>query len=117
MLFASEYDNEVLERELEPDEPELLDPELELPELELELPELELPELELPELDDDPELLDPELELPELEPELTLSEPEVVATLDPLPNVELLPSPLPVSSFAFILDKSENIGLSLLVIP
>ncbi len=112
MLFASEYDNEVLERELEPDEPELLDPELELPELELELPELELPEL-----DDDPELLDPELELPELEPELTLSEPEVVATLDPLPNVELLPSPLPVSSFAFILDKSENIGLSLLVIP
>ena len=112
MLFASEYDNEVLERELEPDEPELLDPELELPELELELPELELPEL-----DDDPELPDPELELPELEPELTLSEPEVVATLDPLPNVELLPSPLPVSSFAFILDKSENIGLLLLVIP
>jgi len=107
MLFASEYDNEVLERELEPDEPELLDPELELPELELELPEL----------DDDPELLDPELELPELEPELTLSEPEVVATLDPLPNVELLPSPFPVSSFEFILDKSENIGLSLLVIP
>ena len=75
------------------------------------------------ELDDpellDPELLDPELELPdpELEPEFTLLEPEVVATLDPLPKVVLLPSPLPVSSFAFILDKSENIGLSLLVIP
>ena len=111
MLFASEYDNEVLERELEPDDPELLDPELELPELELELPEL----------DDDPELLldDPELELPELllGPVLTLSEPEVVATLDPLFRVVLLPSPLPASSFEFILDKLENIGLSLLVIP
>lgn len=94
-------------------------------ELELLEPELELP-LEL-----DPELLEPELELPlelplELEPELEDPElpvlallPEVVATdaLDPFPRVVLFPSPLPVLSFEPILDKSENIGLSLLVIP
>ena len=102
-----------MEPDSELDDPELLDPELELPD----------------ELEDDPELLDPELELPdELEPELA-PEPEpvseltlelglVVATLDPLLlMVVLFPSPSPASSFAPILDKSENIGFSLLVIP
>ena len=81
------------------------------------LPEL-LPELLLPPLELDPEPL-PELPLEELpDPELL---PPVVATEDPLllftTAVELFPGPLPVSPLPGILDKSENIGLSLFVIP
>ena len=92
--------------------------ELELPLLLLEL-ELELP-LEEDPLDELPEEEPPD-ELPELlEPDpVELSLPVVVATDEPVlfPMVVLLPRPLPVSSFAPILDKSENIGLSVLVIP
>jgi hypothetical protein len=110
---------------------------LELPESELPLPESELPlstlepEPSLPE--DEPSEL-PELaelaglsELPELEelywselPEFESSLPEVVATdtPDPLSILELFPIPFPASLLlALILDKSENIGLSLFVIP
>jgi hypothetical protein len=36
---------------------------------------------------------------------------------DPLSKLVTFPIPSPASSFAPILDKSENIGLSLLVIP
>ena len=83
------------------------DPPLPEPEPEPPDPLLEPDPLPLPELD--PEL--PELELPLLE--------EVVATEEPVPlfKLEIFPIPLPESSLADILDKSENIGLSLLVIP
>ena len=84
-------------------DPELLDPELLLLLPLDELPEDE-PSLPLPELSD------PD---PELDPEL----PVVTATELPLSEVVLFPIPLPVLSFAFMLDKPENIGLSLLVIP
>ena len=87
--------------------------ELELPLLEdpLEDPLEELPEEELPLLLPLPEPSEPD----PVEPELPL----VVATEEPVPfpTVVLFPSPLPVLSFAPILDKSENIGLSLFVIP
>ena len=89
-----------------------MDPELELP-LELE-PELELPlELEVPlelPLELDPELPDPE---PVLLPELVV----VAGVLDPLVTAVLFPSPLSEGLFAPILDKSENIGLLVLVKP
>ena len=89
-----------------------MDPELELP-LELE-PELELPlELEVPlelPLELDPELPDPE---PALLPELVV----VAGVLDPLVTAVLFPSPLSEGLFAPILDKSENIGLLVLVKP
>ena len=108
----------------ETDEPELPDPEsLELDPPELELPDedepelYELPELELP--DDDGPGLEPDPELPELPDPLPLSE-GMSAIVSPLPLpsvVVLLPIPSPVLSFAGILDKSVNIGLSLLVIP
>ena len=70
-------------------------------------------------------LPDPEpLPLPDPLPLSLLPEPElpesVVATDNPVPlSVEVVfPIPFPaLSSFADILDKSEKIGLSLLVIP
>ena len=99
----------------EPPEPEFEPDPLELDPLELELdPELLGPELELPELDppeDDPLELEPLDPLPLLDTSFT--------TLTPLPFpcVVLFPSPSPASLLADILDKSENIGLSLLVIP
>lgn len=87
-----------------------MDPELELPlELEPELePELEVP-LELP-LELEPELPDPE---PVLLPELVV----VAGELDPLVTAVLFPSPLSEGLFAPILDRSENIGLLVLVNP
>ena len=85
-----------------------MDPELELP-LELE-PELELPlELEVP-LELPLELPDPE---PVLPPELVV----VAGELDPLVTAVLFPSPLSEGLFAPILDRSENIGLLVLVNP
>ncbi len=86
----------------EPDPEPNPDPELE--------PEL-LPLL-VPELAPFPPSLEPTL----LEPEL---DPEVVATDAPVPLLEVkFPIPFPASlSLADILDKSEKIGLSLLVIP
>ena len=89
----------------ETDEPDPLpDPEPE--------PEPELDPLPDPEPEPDP-LLDPVL----LDPELPLVS---VATDTPVPLSEVVVFPIPfpasLSSFADILDKSENIGLSLLVI-
>ena len=94
-----EYDKCVLELDPEP-----------LPPLELDPEPLLLP---LPLPDPDPE---PDDELPDPEP---LLPPSVVATEDPLPFPAgvLLPSPFPLLLLADILDKSENIGLSLFVIP
>ena len=110
IAFADEYDNWVL-FEL-PLPLLLLLPELELPELELPLPEEDPPD-ELP--DDDP--LDELPEAPEPDP-VEAELPEVVATeLDPLFKLVVFPIPSLASSFAPILDKSENIGLSLFVIP
>ena len=76
------------------------------------------PEPEPPDPLPEPEPEPPELELPLLDPELPLLE-EVVATEEPVPlfKLEIFPIQLPASLLADILDKSENIGLSLLVIP
>jgi hypothetical protein len=77
-----------------------------------ELPPLSLvPEPELP----DPPLPEPELELPD-----PLLLPWVDATEEPLPLCTEVPFPTPDPGLLLepdILDKSENIGLSLLVIP
>ena len=73
-----------------------------------------------PEPEPDPlELLDPEPEPEPDEPEPLPSFPFTLTTDAPLPlpAVVLFPSPFPPSLLADILDKSENIGLSLLVIP
>ena len=93
-------------------------------ELPLSLSELPLSLSELPllllldelllESDDPPE---ESLELDE-DPELELELPDVVATEETelFAKVVLFPIPFP-ASFAPILDKLENIGLSVLVIP
>ena len=63
----------------------------------------------------EPDPLPPFEPVPPFAPEFPLSDTD---TPEPLPESVVFPIPLPASlSFADILDKSENIGLSLFVIP